>query len=425
MSDAFASMDRSAFDGFRNSDERALEQVVRHGFPTLAAVAAADAADNVAAARVIEGAFVEAWSERATFESPESLETFLRQAVHRAAVRERSRKAALHRFEAHEGVAVNPLPRTAAGKPLTADDIWARVNTVLHTPPPSQESTQRIRADVSRHEAAAHVANIVKHEKQGSTVALMALVAVVVLGAIAGLAWFLQPSGVSDARLDSAIAATDARLRSTEAGQRAAVELLDGTQVMLGAASKLRIPREFGDRLRGVGLEGTASFDVTPNPERAFVVRAGAAHVRVTGTKFDVAAFPADDAVVVRVREGTVDVVAGESTRTVEAGAAVTVDADGEITDAASQAVEESVGWADGQFVVVDRPLREVVPLMNRWYRLDLNVAEERLLDRKATVRAPINSSRQAIEAVEASANVKFGYEGENKVFRDAAKPKK
>jgi transmembrane sensor len=423
MSDAFASMDRSAFDGFRNSDERALEQVVRHGFPTLAAVAAADAADDAAAARVIEGAFIEAWGERATFQSPESLETFLRQAVHRGAVRERSRRAALHRFEAHEGVTANALPRNAAGAPLTADELWSRVNTVLHTPRPTQESTQRIRADVSRHEAASHVANIAKHQTQGSSVMLMALVAVVVLGAIAGLAWFLQPSGVSDARLDSAIAAGDARLRSTEAGQRAAVELLDGTQVMLGAASKLRIPREFGDRLRGVGLEGTASFDVTPNPERVFVVRAGAAHVRVTGTKFDIAAFPADDMVVVRVREGSVVVAAGEASQTVAAGDAVTVDSDGDIADAGSQTVEEAIGWADGQFVVVDRPLREVVPLMNRWYRLDLNVTEERLLDRKATVRAPINSSRQAIEAVEASAKVKFGYEGENKnkVLRDAA----
>ena len=420
MSDAFASMDRSAFDGFRNSDERALEQVVRHGFPTLAAVAAADAADDTAAARVIEGAFMEAWSERATFQTPESLETFLRQAVHRGAVRERSRRAALHRFESHEGVAVNALPRNAAGAPLTADDIWARVNTVLHTPRPSEESTQRIRGDVSRHEAAAHVANIVRHEKQGSKVALMALVAVVVLGAIAGLGWILRPDGVSDARLDSAIASSEARLRATEPGQRATVELLDGSVVTLGAASKLRIPKEFGDGMRAVGLEGTASFEVTPNAERAFVVRAGAAHVRVVGTKFDVAAFPADDVVVVRVREGTVDVAAGESTRTLQAGDAVAVDADGALSDPAAAVVDQSVGWAEGQFVVVDRPLREIVPLMNRWYRLDLNVAEESLLDRKATVRAPLTSSRQAIEALEATANVKFGYEGDSKVLRDA-----
>ena len=111
----------------------------------------------------------------------------------------------------------------------------------------------------------------------------------------------------------------------------------------------------------------------------------------------------------------------GDQSRAVEAGAAVTVNANGVIADATPDDVAMAVGWTDDQFVVVDRPLREVVPLMNRWYRLDLNVAEERLLDRKATVRAPIGSSRQAIEQVEATANVKFGYDGDNKVLRDAA----
>ena len=50
---------------------------------------------------------------------------------------------------------------------------------------------------------------------------------------------------------------------------------------------------------------------------------------------------------------------------------------------------------------------------------LDLNVADARLLDRRASVRAPVASSKQAIEDVEQSAGVRFGYQGENKVLRD------
>ena len=277
MSDAFATMDRSAFDAFRNSDEHALEQVVRHGFPALAAVAAADAADDVAAARVIEGAFIEAWGERASFQTPEALETFLRQSVHRGAVRERSRKAALHRFEAHEGVTVNALPRHASGAPLTADEVWTRVNTVLHTPRPSTESTQRIRADVSRHEAAAHVANIGRREAQGSSMALMAIVAVVVVGAIAGFAWFMQPTGINYARLDSSIAAQNARVRAVEAGQRAAVGLTRRRAVALGAprACASRPVRRARARRRARGRGRLRPS--RPTASETFLVRAGAA----------------------------------------------------------------------------------------------------------------------------------------------------
>ena len=60
-----------------------------------------------------------------------------------------------------------------------------------------------------------------------------------------------------------------------------------------------------------------------------------------------------------------------------------------------------------------------IVAILNRWYALDLNVADARLLDRRASVRAPVASSKQAIEDVEQSAGVRFGYQGENKVLRD------
>ena len=60
-----------------------------------------------------------------------------------------------------------------------------------------------------------------------------------------------------------------------------------------------------------------------------------------------------------------------------------------------------------------------MLPLLQRWYALDLNVADARLLERKASVRAPVTSSKQAIEDVERTAGVRFGYQGENKVLRD------
>jgi hypothetical protein len=52
-------------------------------------------------------------------------------------------------------------------------------------------------------------------------------------------------------------------------------------------------------------------------------------------------------------------------------------------------------------------------------------VPDAALLDRKASFSVSLDSSRQAIAQVEKSANVKFGYEGEAKLFRDAAPKKK
>jgi len=416
MSAASGPIDRTDLAQFRASDERAFERIVRHEFADLSAAARLESGDDTSATRVVEDAFVNAWTAREQFDSPEALAAFLRDAVHRGALRERGRRAALHRFEEREHV--NVIHRDASGAPATADEVWNRVNTVLHTPRPTEESTARIRADVSRHEAASHVARVAREQKSTASFGTMAAVAVVVVAAIAAMAMFLQP-GDSIARYDAALAASDARVRATGPGQQAVVELTDASRVALAPDTRLRIPKDFGDRMRVVGLEGAAGFEVAPGGDLPFLVRAGATMVRVTGTKFDVAAWPREGAVTIRVREGTVDVAVGETTRTLQAGDAVVVDGDGAITTPGTADVEQAVGFSGGELVIVDRPLRDVVPLLNRWYALDLNVADARLLERRATVRAPLSSSRQAIEDVERSAGVRFGYAGENKVLRD------
>lgn len=415
MSAVSGSIDRTDLAQFRASDERAFERIVRREFPNLAAAAKLEAGDDTAAARVVEDAFINAWGAREQFDSPDALDAFLRNAVHRGALRERGRRAALHRFEEREHV--NVIHRDANGAPVTADEVWNRVNTVLHTPRPSEESTARIRADVSRHEAAAHVARVAKEQESTTSYGTMAIVAAIVVAAIAAMAMLLRP-GDSIGRYDAALAASDARVRATGPGQQAVVELTDASRVAMAPESRLRIPAEFGGGMRVVGLQGAAGFQIAKG-DRPFLVRAGPATVRVTGTKFDVAAWPGQEIVTIRVREGTVEVVAGETTRTLQAGEAVAVNADGMVTTPGARDVEQAVGFSSGELVIEDEALRDVVPLLNRWYALDLNVADARLLERRATVRAPLTSSRQAIEDVEQSAGVRFGYQGKNKVLRD------
>jgi hypothetical protein len=50
-----------------------------------------------------------------------------------------------------------------------------------------------------------------------------------------------------------------------------------------------------------------------------------------------------------------------------------------------------------------------------------VKVVDLPLLERQASLDVPLDSSRLAISQVEKSANVKFAYEGETKVFKDAA----
>ncbi|HEX6058318.1 MAG TPA: DUF4974 domain-containing protein, partial [Gemmatimonadaceae bacterium] len=116
---------------------------------------------------------------------------------------------------------------------------------------------------------------------------------------------------------------------------------------------------------------------------------------------------PGED-VLVRVDSGSVSVDAGDESRDVAAGETIAIAA-GAAPRAAPQALtDEMLGWTTDSLVVSERPLRDVLPQIARWYALDLWVADSALLDRPVALRAGLGSSGEVIRALEESANVRI-----------------
>lgn len=421
---AMQPIDRDVLTGLQLGDERALERVFRDRFAPLSQQATAALDDAAAAPRVVEGAFVRVWEERGHIESPEALESFLYDAVKSGAARERSRRAAAHRMgHAHDnGHAHEGTHQHAAAAAVTVDDAWAHVSHVLHAPAHGaghSEEAQHAHHDITRHDAAAHVAALGKRAAWQIPTAIAVVLAVAIFGAIR---WMDNAS--ADTAVTSALASPDGRTVSTLASQRAATTLGDGSKVSLGADAKLRIPPSFPATMRAVKLDGAASFEVATDAAKPFIVRAGDASITATGTAFDVSAYPKDAASVLRVRSGSVTVksLSTGTSQTVEAGQSVAVTRDGAMSAPSAAALDEAFGWTDGRFVVDNRPLGEVLPLLVRWYGMDIKPTDPSLLTRPVTMRAPLASSREAIAALESSAKVKFDYQDKAMVLRDAAK---
>lgn len=94
-------------------------------------------------------------------------------------------------------------------------------------------------------------------------------------------------------------------------GQRRAIELPDGSQVMLNTDSRVKV--SFTAHTRRITLEkGQARFQVVGNPSRPFVVRVGEQQIVALGTAFDVRW--TDERLVIVLLEGHVAVLgAGDS----------------------------------------------------------------------------------------------------------------
>ena len=153
--------------------------------------------------------------------------------------------------------------------------------------------------------------------------------------------------------------------------------------------------------------------------EKPFEVHARQTVIVATGTAFTVSAYPGDPGVTVVVREGSVDVRQGDVSHPLAAGAALVVRDDGTTHPANDAERAEAAGWTTGTLAVENRPLKDALGMMKRWYGYEIRVPKVELLNRKVTMRASLDSGMQAIRLVEQSSGLEFGYAGQNMVYRE------
>lgn len=96
---------------------------------------------------------------------------------------------------------------------------------------------------------------------------------------------------------------------TTKPGYKQTITLPDGTTVYLNSASTLRLSKDFGKADRKVFLVGEGGFDVTHNTRLPFTVSVEKYDVNVTGTFFNVKAYPGDKTTETSLLRGKVDIL--------------------------------------------------------------------------------------------------------------------
>ena len=172
-----------------------------------------------------------------------------------------------------------------------------------------------------------------------------------------------------------ALASTDMR---TGVGEQRTIDLSDGSQVVLGAASSLRLAPGFGTTSREVFLEGQAFLRVQHDSARPFVVNAAGTRAIDLGTAFEVRAYP-DEGVRVAVTEGVVEVRrdSGElDSAVLQPGDIAEVPPTGATVVKRQQNVERLLGWTRGELVFEDAPLSSVARELERWFDVQVRIED-------------------------------------------------
>ena len=203
-----------------------------------------------------------------------------------------------------------------------------------------------------------------KSHRRFSFVPMLRWAAVVCLPIIAALA-------VYELGLDSKVD-TLPLVVTAESGERAKVQLPDGTKVNINSASQISYPHDFNGKKRIVELDGEAYFEVTPDKERPFVVKAAGLEITVLGTAFDVCAYKDDSEVSVVLLTGKVDVASESDRYVMQPDEKLVYDRNTGTMQVGKVYSKEYVEWTDGNLRFENESLENIVKVLSRVYNVKI-----------------------------------------------------
>ena len=208
----------------------------------------------------------------------------------------------------------------------------------------------------------------------------------------------------------------------TQPGQRAAIQLNDGTEVHLNVDSRLVLSQGgFSNNRREVRLEGEAYFDVKHADSRPFRVHTEDASVEVLGTEFNLKAYPQSRKARVAVKEGKVAVRPGHRApkdTIVLRDRHVGVVSNARVKRISREAdLSRELLWKKGKLVFENAPFDEVIRKLGRWY--DLRIESEVRVEDVAKLNATLDrrAAKETIRAVATALDLEYRKEEKVIVF--------
>ena len=142
--------------------------------------------------------------------------------------------------------------------------------------------------------------------------------------------------------------------------------------VTINSASQISYPHDFNGERRIVELDGEAYFEVTPDKERPFVVKAAGLEITVLGTAFDVCAYKDDSEVSVVLLTGKVDVASESDRYVMQPDEKLVYDRNTGTMQVGKVYSKEYVEWTDGNLRFENESLENIVKVLSRVYNVKI-----------------------------------------------------
>jgi ferric-dicitrate binding protein FerR (iron transport regulator) len=173
---------------------------------------------------------------------------------------------------------------------------------------------------------------------------------------------------------------------SSEKGSVSKIHLEDGSTIWLSSGTKLKLDKNDSGETTA-RLDGEAYFDLVPDPDRKFTVDLGQFKVRDIGTIFNIRAYESEQTISTTLVEGRIDLIknSGESFLIVKPGELVSYDKSNRKIVVNQLDPSIVTAWTEGKFVFIDQPLSEICKELEKWYNIEIQIADPKLANTRYT----------------------------------------
>jgi transmembrane sensor len=199
----------------------------------------------------------------------------------------------------------------------------------------------------------------------------------------------------------------------TARGQRASIQLADGSELTLGPASTVNVAADFGVTSRELTLVGEAHFDVHHDAAKPFRVHTRNGTAEDLGTEFVIDAYPQSNSTQVVVASGKVALAGTALTR----GQMGKLDRSGLVSVTSNVDLDSYFSWTEGRLIFRDTPMNQAIERLGRWYDLDMTIADSKVATLPLTASFKDESIAQMLKVIDLTLGLRHEIHGRNVVF--------
>ena len=220
-------------------------------------------------------------------------------------------------------------------------------------------------------------------------------------------------------------AETQTIVQTSARGKRSLINLPDGSKVWLNAESQLVYSKDFENRnTREVFLVGEAFFDVAEDESKPFIVSTSSIAIKVLGTTFNVQSYDKDKTIETTLLKGKIAIsmindegynADQEVTALSPNQRAVFIKKSKKLVLQNNVEAEVYSGWPTGKLYFDDKPITEVLAIIERWYNVTMHL--ENVPSERCTFSAKIDNKtlREVLELFKTSTDDSIVYRIKNK----------